>query len=67
MTLLADAELDLLVYEPMLSAKTFVRALVQRNLSDFKEKSDIAIANRISEDLKDIELMVFFRDLFNKD
>jgi len=67
MTLLSDAGIALILYEPNLCSKTYSCALLERNLAEFKKKSDIVIANRISDEIKDIEVKVFTRDLFNKD
>lgn len=58
---------QVVVYEPVLEDDTFYHSPVIRNLESFKNMSDIVIANRLSDDIKDIEDKVFTRDLFIKD
>ncbi|KAF0227058.1 MAG: nucleotide sugar dehydrogenase [Erysipelotrichaceae bacterium] len=46
---------------------TYSKAEVIQNLSEFKEKSDAIVANRITEDIKDVLPKVYTRDLFSRD
>ena len=48
----------------MLDKKEFENITVIKNLEEFKSKSELIIANRISEDLKDVSEKVFSRDIF---
>ena len=41
--------------------------MVESNLSVFKEKVDIILANRMASDLEDVKEKVFTRDLFGVD
>ena len=59
--------IPVIVYEPALKEDNFFRSKVIRDLGEFKQKSDLIIANRMSDDLKDVEDKVFTRDLFCKD
>ena len=52
------------IYEPLLNTKEFENITVIKNLEEFKSKSQLIIANRISEDLKDVSEKVFSRDIF---
>ncbi|WP_297281351.1 nucleotide sugar dehydrogenase [uncultured Anaerococcus sp.] len=55
-----------IIYEPNLEVENFEGLKVVNNLEEFK-KADIIVANRLENDLKDIEYKVYTRDIFNKD
>jgi UDPglucose 6-dehydrogenase len=56
-----------IVYEPVLTEPEFYQSSVINDLAQFKKMSDVIIANRMSEDIKDVESKVFSRDLFGQD
>ena len=58
---------EVIVYEPVIAEPDFFRSAVINDLESFKEKSDIIIANRITDDLSDVVDKVYTRDLFSKD
>jgi len=45
----------------------FFNSRVIKDLKEFKEVSDIIIANRKSTELSDVDAKIFTRDLFGKD
>lgn len=59
--------IEVIVHEPALHEETFFRSRVVNDLNTFKRESDVIIANRLSDDLKDIEAKIFTRDLFGHD
>ena len=59
--------IDVIVYEPELEKADFFNSPVENDLSVFKDKVDIILANRMVSDLEDVHEKVFTRDLFGAD
>ncbi len=59
--------IEVIVHEPALHEETFFRSRVVNDLNSFKRESDVIIANRFTDDLKDVEAKIFTRDLFGHD
>lgn len=62
-----DQGIEVLVYEPNLQADRFFDSQVIRNLTEFKEKSDVIVSNRLSTELDDVQEKVYTRDLYRRD
>ena len=58
---------EALVYEPLLQESVFLGSRVVRDLEVFKRDCDVIVANRLTEDLRDVCEKVFTRDLFGAD
>ncbi|MDD2686195.1 MAG: nucleotide sugar dehydrogenase [Gallionella sp.] len=58
---------EVIVYEPVLKEAEFFRSKVVNDLEQFKKMSDVIVANRITDDIRDVEAKVYSRDLFGKD
>lgn len=56
-----------IVYEPALNEQFFFNSPVITDLRQFKDQSDLIVANRISPDLADAMDKVFTRDIFEAD
>jgi len=65
MSRIRKAGIDVIIYEPELKESSFDGMKVINSLSVFKGSSDVVVANRNSEDLRDIKNKVFTRDVFN--
>nr|WP_026804233.1 nucleotide sugar dehydrogenase [Aliarcobacter lanthieri] len=59
--------IEVVVYEPVLKEDTFFNSKVIKDLEEFKTISDVIVANRLSETLRDIEDKVYTRDIFGND
>lgn len=60
-------EHNVIIYEPIYTGSKYNSIDVYHDLNCFKEKSDIIITNRMSDDLKDVANKVYTRDVFNID
>ena len=56
--------IKVIVYEPTLSENYFFNSTVIKDLDLFKARSDIIIANRVSDEIRDVTDKVYTRDLF---
>ncbi|KIN75504.1 nucleotide sugar dehydrogenase [Sulfitobacter guttiformis] len=59
--------IEVVVYEPALNAPDFFNSRVITDLEQFKQMSDVIVANRMSSELDDVMDKVFSRDLFGND
>jgi UDPglucose 6-dehydrogenase len=59
--------IQVIVYEPALQSSTFFSSPVVNDLQEFKRRSDVIIANRMTSVLSDVASKVFTRDLFGND
>jgi UDPglucose 6-dehydrogenase len=59
--------IEVIVYEPELSADRFFGSEVVRDLDELKRRSDLVVANRLTQELQDVADKVYTRDLFGED
>jgi len=64
MKILKNKGIETIVYEPNLGVSYYEDYEVVNELNNFKSRSDIVIANRISTELDDISSKIFTRDIF---
>jgi len=62
--------IDVVIYEPVLieqGENEFFHSKVLDDLNEFKQISDVIVANRMVDELQDVKDKVYTRDLFNSD
>jgi UDPglucose 6-dehydrogenase len=59
--------IEVVVFEPALHEEEFYHSRVIKDFEEFKKISDVIVANRLSDDIKDVEEKVYTRDLFSRD
>lgn len=59
--------IEVVIYEPTMKEDRFFNSCVIRNLDDFKQMSDVILANRYNEDIADVLDKVYTRDLYFRD
>lgn len=59
--------IEVVVYEPTMKEDMFFNSKVIKDINEFKEKSDVIIANRWNDELKGAEDKIYTRDLFFRD
>lgn len=57
-------DVEIILYEPSINKKYFNKVKVMNDLDQFISKSDLIIANRFSDELKNAKDKVYSRDLF---
>jgi UDPglucose 6-dehydrogenase len=58
--------ITVIVYEPLIEGEFFSSKVIN-DLNDFKKQSDIIVANRMTDEIKDVKDRIYTRDLFNND
>ena len=59
--------LKIIVYEPSIAEKSFFGSQIIKDLQEFKDKSDVIIANRMDSEIMDVRAKVYTRDLYGRD
>jgi UDPglucose 6-dehydrogenase len=59
--------IEVIVYEPVLKVPEFFKSRVVKDLAAFKAEAEIILANRRTDEIRDVEDKVFTRDLFGAD
>ena len=59
--------IEVVVYEPALNDPFFFNSKVIKDLAQFKQMADVIVANRISDEIRDVADKTYTRDLFGQD
>lgn len=65
--LLAEHNVNMIIFEPLVEDEFFEGIRVLKNISEFKRQSDIIVANRFDSELYDVKEKVYTRDLYFRD
>ena len=64
---LKDEKVEILIYEPRLKDDKFDECKVINDFSEFSEKADVILANRVAKQLEPVKEKVYTRDLYSRD
>lgn len=64
---LKNKKMNIVIYEPTLNCDEFNGCKLMRNLDEFKDKSDVILANRLDNNLRSVSEKVYTRDLYARD
>jgi UDPglucose 6-dehydrogenase len=59
--------IDVVIFEPTFEGDDFFNSKVITDLNEFKKISDVIVANRLADEIKDVQNKVYTRDLFGSD
>ena len=62
---LKERGIKVVIYEPVISEDLFNNSKVIKSLEEFKEISELIVANRITDEIDDVMDKVYTRDLYN--
>src|SRR5699024_6542355 len=57
--------IEVVVYEPVLQKDTFYNSKVIQDIDEFKNISDVIVANRLTDEIADVVDKVYTRDLYH--
>jgi UDPglucose 6-dehydrogenase len=64
---LLPADVEIVIYEPTLTTETFDGRRVIPDLQVFLDQTDVILANRITEEIREVGAKIYSRDLFARD
>ena len=67
MKMLRGEGVDVVIYEPTISADEFERFRVEHDIGAFKKNCDVILANRFTDELSDVREKVYTRDIYRRD
>jgi UDPglucose 6-dehydrogenase len=59
--------IEVVIYEPTFEGGEFFNSAVIKDLNEFKQASDVIVANRLAVDILDVQSKIYTRDLFGSD
>ena len=65
--ILKEKNIKVIIYEPTLRKGTFMECEVENDFDKFADKSDVIVANRMENKLKNVNGKLYTRDIYGKD
>jgi UDPglucose 6-dehydrogenase len=62
-----EKKIDLIIYEPKIKNPYYDNIIITNDINEFKRKSSIIVANRITEEIEDVKYKVYTRDIYGRD
>lgn len=62
-----EQKVEIVIYEPTILEENYLGMKIVQDLDLFKTMSEVIVANRVDDKLKDVKEKVFTRDLYGKD
>ena len=59
--------IEVVIYEPTFDSEDFFNSKIIKDLNEFKQLSDVIVANRLADDINDVQGKVYTRDVFGND
>ena len=59
-----STQVKVVIYEPMCKDEEFLGCVVETELNKFKKLSDVIVANRLDDNITDVEEKVYTRDIY---
>ncbi|WP_037571484.1 nucleotide sugar dehydrogenase [Spirochaeta cellobiosiphila] len=59
--------IQVVVYEPVLKEDFYFNSKVVHDLDEFKKIADLIVSNRLDQELEDVRVKVYTRDLYSRD
>ena len=59
-----SARVTVVIYEPMCEDEEFLDCILETDLNKFKKLSDIIVANRLDDNIADVNEKVYTRDIY---
>lgn len=59
--------IEVVLFEPTLKDNEFYHSRIIKDIDEFKKISDVIVANRLTDEIKDVMNKVYTRDLFTRD
>jgi len=66
MDIVRESKSEIIIYEPNTDEVSFNGFEIENNIKSFKDRSDLIVANRLDDELIDVKVKVFSRDIFEE-